>query len=347
MTNPVTPSTKGQKPGNGDSLRSIGQLKSRAGHRGRGTPQVTANGLERQRQARLERTIEGEIIPRLMLSHGITVPASLQSSTRTEAITHATMDDCAQLARMVIHQDVPFALSFLDTLLDRGVPLEEVFQQVLCGTAALIGQFWENDVCCFAEVTIGLSRLQQLVHELAPAMEREAAAAPLNEQVLLLPAPGEQHTFALGILAVFFRRAGFNVWGGDEDRSDQLIPLLSRERFAAIGFSAASEDRLDRLAALIRWVRRSTPNGEAFILVGGGAFRNDHSRVKQVGADAMALDGQDAVVQTLTYLKHRQDNVLHTRDALCDEGVGFGNEQPAPPWADQPVPRPGIHAPTS
>ncbi len=345
MSRHTAPAAWDAKPVNGTGPRSTRRIRAGSGQIATGRPPAEAPLADPARLARLERTIEGEVIPRLMLSHKVATAPCLPRPVADATAPHPTLDDCAHLARIVIHKDVPFALSFLDTLLDRGVPLDEVFQEVLCGTAALIGRFWENDICCFAEVTIGLSRLQQLVHELAPAMERDGPAIPLNEQVLLLPAPGEQHTFALGILAVFFRRAGFNVWGGEEDRSDQLIPLIGAERFAAIGFSAASEDRLDKLAALIRWIHRTTPNGGAFILVGGQAFQRDPTRVAQVGADAMALDGQDAVVQTLSYLKHRHDRVPEARDALCDKGVGFGYEQPAPPWADQPVPRPDIHAP--
>jgi methanogenic corrinoid protein MtbC1 len=245
--------------------------------------------------SRLVRTIEGEIIPRLMLAHrGGAVEPSTAGAVGSPA---ASGSDVALMARLVLKQDPSEALAHLDALRKRGVPLDALYLELLAPAARYLGELWEADLCDFTEVTFGLWRLQQLVRELSPAFQHEAEFREHDRRALLLPAPGEQHSFGLFMVAEFMRRAGWDVWAGPAVPLDELLSTLRSEPFAVVGLSVSCESRLDGLASCIHALRRASRNRRIGVMVGGQVFKERPELVALVGADATALDGRQACLQ--------------------------------------------------
>lgn len=284
------------------------------------------NGGDEQRLS-LARTIEGEVIPRLMLAHGVAPAKRPTRRPHGDGDVPPTWDDAAELARLVVAEEVPMALSFVDSLHDRGVTADAVLLDVCAPAARLLGQFWEQDLCSFAQVTIGLSRLQQLMRELSPALDQAFDRVRDDQKMLLLPAPGEQHTFGLSVLGLMLRQAGFQVYGGDLIRPEEATSLVRFERFVAIGFSASCDDRIEPLTELIRTIRRNTDDPDIYIMVGGNAFADQPERVIRVGADAMAVDGRQAVLHMQARLSRES---LPEHGHFSRRGTGRGNVHPAP-----------------
>jgi methanogenic corrinoid protein MtbC1 len=69
-----------------------------------------------------------------------------------------------------------------------------------------------------------------------------------------------------------------------------------------VGFSMACDSRIDKLATLIREIRRASRNPHVGVLVGGKAFLDRPELTALVGADATARDGQQAVLKAETLL---------------------------------------------
>jgi methanogenic corrinoid protein MtbC1 len=109
----------------------------------------------------------------------------------------------------------------------------------------------------------------------------------------------------LFVVESFFRRDGWDVYGGQIDSSDEITHLVDRQWFAVAGFSLSSERFLDRLSSLIRSVRRHSCNRDIGVLVGGAAFLQRPDLVGQVGADAFAPDGRLAVARARALLAHK------------------------------------------
>ncbi len=112
---------------------------------------------------------------------------------------------------MIVHRPVAAARAHLDALRAGGMSAEAVITEVLSATARHLGVMWEQDRCTFVDVTLGLSRLQQLLRIYGPAFEAEPALQGSGRRLLLAVVPGEQHTFGLAIVEEFFRRAGWHV----------------------------------------------------------------------------------------------------------------------------------------
>jgi methanogenic corrinoid protein MtbC1 len=247
-----------------------------------------------QRQALLATTIETEIIPRLMLAHRESPEATRSRRSKRRAFEKS---EIVEFARLVVVHDVSVASAYVDAVVKQGATLELVFTKLFTPTARYLGEQWTEDRCTFSDVTIGLARIQQLVHELSPFFEAEAEPRPQGKSALLAPLPGEQHSLGILMVEEFFRRAGWDVWVPLGISQSDLLTLASQERFDVVGFSVSGEGLLDRIASGIHDVRKVSANPDIAIMVGGRFFNEHPEYVAQVGADATDLDGSQAVVR--------------------------------------------------
>jgi len=260
---------------------------------------ATAVKRRRTRVTVLARTLENDIIPRLMLAHRAASPAAYIDSRATDAPGSADIETVLGLA---MRADLQGALAYLEALRARGLGLERLYIELLAPVARRLGVMWEEDACDFTAVTIGLSCLHQIVREYSPTFVTRTPRAEPDRRVLLATIPGEQHSFGLLVVEQFFRGAGWDVWSGSGAERTEILETANRVWFGVAGFSIASEQHVNGLAMLIRDVRRASRNAGLGILVGGPLFIEKPDLVGLVGADATATDGRDATLQAETLL---------------------------------------------
>ena len=181
--------------------------------------------------------VQTEIIPRLMLAHSaprISPEATDQKQTLGPETTES-------FAKMVISKEPDSLIAFVGTLLQSGLRMETIYMELMMPAARLLGDYWDDDVISFTDVTIGLSRLQQVVRTLG--WKREHAEGPDHAapSALFGPAPGEQHTFALFIIEDVFRRAGWRTWIETSSVDDELVEMVRCHWFDLVGLSANSD----------------------------------------------------------------------------------------------------------
>jgi methanogenic corrinoid protein MtbC1 len=265
-----------------------------------GSPELLADTDESETQlTRLVSTIEGEIIPRLMLAHR----AGVDSLPDTIADTSTfNAEDVEEFARLVLTHDADIALSFVRAIRQRGASMENVFLNLLAPSARQLGEWWNADLCDFTEVTLGLLRLHQILHAVSPAFESEVEHRGMGPRAMLVPTPGEQHLFGISMVVEFFRRAGWDVCDEPVATSDDLFALVRGEWFDVVGLSLSCGTRIDGLARIIHGIRQKSRNRDIGVLVGGKAFLENPDAVALVGADAMAHDGRMAVIQAQNIL---------------------------------------------
>jgi methanogenic corrinoid protein MtbC1 len=251
-------------------------------------PDEAANDM---RMSRLARTIEEEIIPRLMLAHRTFAEPMVQPAGPHADIT---AEDVKQFAKLVLSHDEDIAFSTIHLLRARDVPVEKIYVDLLAPTARYLGHLWDEDLCDFTDVTVGLGRLQRVLRELSSALGSGLEHASGGRRILLLPSPGEQHTFGLVMVAEFFRSAGWDVIGGAWAEGADAATMVAGEWFDVVGFSLGAEIRLAALATTIEAVRHATCNRELAVLVGGPLFGEHPEYMKSVGADGMTIDGREA-----------------------------------------------------
>jgi len=247
---------------------------------------------DQQRRAILTRTVELDVIPRLLMAHPTPVVPAVAGLLVTAA-------HVADLVGLVLSRAE--AVAFVEGMHDQGAAAESLYLDLLAPAARRLGEMWEDDACDFTEVTIGLWRLQNAMRELSSsflrATDHRASGRTNGPRVLLVPLPGEAHTFGLSMVYEFFRRAGWNAWSGPVASSADLRGLVRREWVEVIGFSLACDEKLDVVRAEIRSVRRASMNPGLGVLVGGPGFTANPLLSAEVGADGTATDGHQAVLQ--------------------------------------------------
>jgi methanogenic corrinoid protein MtbC1 len=175
--------------------------------------------------------------------------------------------------------------------------VESLCEGLLAAAARELGVMWDEDACSFAEVTIGLLRLQQALQELAPTFVPGHVGGAARRHILLALVPGESHSFGLTMVQGFFSRAGWQVTPGIGRTLPELVSQVSETWYGIIGLSAGCEKNLGLLAQCIRQLRRASRNRQVAIMVGGPVFALHPDRAAGLGADAMAADGLHAIQQ--------------------------------------------------
>jgi len=248
----------------------------------------------------LAEAIETQIVPRLLLAQRAHIGADVGLATDGQVPTE---EDVNELSRLLVAPEDVFANKFVELLRSRGVTSEAVFVNLFAPAARRLGEMWTEDVCSFAEVTLGLWRLHAMMHDLSPDFLGATARRTSSRRGLFVPFPGEQHCFGIFMVAEFFRRAGWDVWSGPPASVDDLVALVKSESFDVVGLSIAHERLLDKVATTIRTLRRASRNPNIAVMVGGAAFNGDTAALaERIGADATATDGPKAVMQAESML---------------------------------------------
>lgn len=238
------------------------------------------------RYAKLSKIVAEHVLPQLVALHApapAPVPALSQRSL-----------EIAELARLVMGPDGEEPANYVLKLKDEGVSLDDLHAELLEPTARLLGDLWNEDKADFVDVTIGVSRLQRLVH----VFEGLGQIPNYDEKrrVLLAATPGEQHSLGSTIVQKFLRTGGWHVWTCASPDVAEAAEIVAKQWFAVVGFSLGSDVHVPSLAEAIRQVRERSLNPRVGIMIGGSAVTRHPELVAQVGADGTAANGPAAVV---------------------------------------------------
>jgi methylmalonyl-CoA mutase cobalamin-binding domain/chain len=265
-----------------------GQDAERAAQARQAYARKRAAEAARERCLALGHLVQTQIIPQLVLRHRRFVAEQIKPPFKPDA------EQVAAFTHLALAQDDASVSEAFSVLVAQGYPVDRLFLDLLAPSAALLGRMWEEDLCDFVEVTTGIARLQHLVARFR--VDREATPLGRQPRLLLMSAPGEQHTFGVRIVEQFMCRAGWSVSVGLSSTPDEIAALVASEWFDVVGLTLSSGTRLDQLTTAIRSVRGASCNGSIAVMVGGPVFLQHPDLVLQVGADASAVDAATAVL---------------------------------------------------
>ena len=274
--------------------------------RWRGQPEpgaIRLPNVSRRRTGQLVNAIEDEVIPRLILSQRAT-----SHDVHADAVTLAAAgDECVEeFTNILLTHEVEVAYAYIDSIRVRGVSLSAVYLELLAPAARSLGEMWEQDRCGFAEVTLGLMQLRQVLHVFSRELDGEISAVhDVGPSALLVPVPGAQHSFGVSVVVEFFRRAGWDVCDEPVGCADDLLALVRADSFDLVGLSVGSDEFLLGLGKLIAEIRKAARNRDVRIMVGGKCFLEKPWLAAELGADATATDARQAVSRARNLVKSR------------------------------------------
>ena len=223
------------------SVDSCWRLVSRVPEKYGDTPDAPgdtpAHGYQEAQMSLLVNTIEAEIIPRLIANHG--GAASIEAPVSSYNIAQSEVQS---FTRVALANDAASCRNFVEAVRIRGVNLRSVYLGLLGPAARELGAMWTRDECDFTEVTTALWRIQQVMYDLSPEFhDGVGEESGKTRQIMLVPVPGSQHTLGILMVAEFFRKAGWRVWGEPLARAEDMIAAVAQQHFDVLGLSVGSE----------------------------------------------------------------------------------------------------------
>lgn len=248
----------------------------------------------------ISKLIEAEIIPRLLVAHategvgphGAAHDEPIILIPGIDAITSAEVEAFAPLTLSVEAAEL---LDQVETMLDRGVSVETLLVDLLAPTARLLGQYWEEDRCDFVEVTMGLWRLQEIVHEISARIPSAWQSGLGGKRILIASLPGDQHSFGALLLDEIFSRNGWTTNRPGEVSLTELLARASEEWFDIVGLTIGTDSHIGALPSVIASLRNVSRNPQLCIMVGGPTFVLHPELAMEVGADGTAPNASLAV----------------------------------------------------
>jgi methanogenic corrinoid protein MtbC1 len=233
--------------------------------------------------------IADEIIPRLIAAH--------RAGDGEGAGDGLTTLDPARLADLAIHSDARHLADLSEVAMAQGLCFESLMLDVMAPAARILGERWEDDRADFIEVTLGLWRLQELVHELASRRCGFEANVMHERRILCAVAPGDDHSFGSLLLEEMFRRAGWTCTGLRGSTRSQLLRQVAEGWFEIIALTVSVERNSATLTDLVADLRAASCNPGVSIMVGGPVFNDHASLAEEIGADATASNARAALHQ--------------------------------------------------
>ena len=251
---------------------------------------VARNNAAKERLAHLARAIEADVIPRLVEAHRQTAAAN----AGPHAAAPQSAAQVAAFVALIVDDTDLHVQAAVDGKRRAGMTVEALYLDLFAPAARLLGDMWSDDQCDFSTVTVALGRLQRLLRELSPAFGTEVEHPANGRRALFAQPPDEQHSFGLSMVAEFFRRDGWDVFGVVGGALDDPAARVRKEWADVVGLSIGSERRLDWLRDAITGLRSASRNPAVLVMVGGPIFTLHPEWVAGVGADATARDARDA-----------------------------------------------------
>jgi MerR family transcriptional regulator, light-induced transcriptional regulator len=237
----------------------------------------------------LASTIENIIVPRLLMNH----------LAADDLVKHFTINLDASavesFAELTIRDDPRAASDLVRRMLDRGIPFENILMDLLAPAARVLGDKWVSDTCTFVDVTIGVARMHRILREFNGIPERLWNNSGSGHRCLLMPVPGEQHTFGIRMVEEFLMRDGWEVDNRFPATDRELGHTVASAAYDFIGFSLMGETLIKPLIESINIARTKSLNRHIRVMVGGFIFAEQPELRDLCGADAYAADAVSAV----------------------------------------------------
>jgi methanogenic corrinoid protein MtbC1 len=257
-------------------------------------PKVTYLRQSVLTSALLARTIEGEIIPRLMLAHKA---GAAHAAGPANQAWRPSAKEVADFTDLVLRHDTPFLMAHLKAKRQEGVSLEILFIDLLGPTARRLGDLWTEDRVGFTDVTVALNRLHRVVREMSSGFCEEIDLRDHVPRAFIVPAPGEQHSMGAVIVAELMRKSGWDVVDESASRPGDVADAVACDWYDMVGMSLSCDTWCEALADEVRNIKKHSRNNRIGVMVGGPYFAEHPEFGEQIGADIVASDGREAARQ--------------------------------------------------
>jgi hypothetical protein len=251
----------------------------------------------------LNKTIESEIIPRLLMGHNLGPNYDLSGDETSEI--EVKQVEIVDFCQTLIDGPVEDCFSYIQSMQKSGHSLMSLYINLIPPSTRRLQELWENDENSFTEVTIALGRAQNLIHQLSPIFVNQSNFSDFQGNALLVNVPGSQHTLGILMLGEFFKLAGWNTTVEIDISGDELKDRIRLQACDLVAISVSCEAEWDTMESLLKEIKRFSKNKEVLTMVGGPLFDYKPELVSACSADVCTLTAEEAIQKVSVLLSQR------------------------------------------
>ena len=190
--------------------------------------------------------------------------------------------DYKSICAAFIHSDPDTCYKALCGLEAQDVPYSDIVDHIIPNVARLMEEHWLSDTLSFTDVTIGVARLQEVLHRLdfePPRVDLNTAPRVL----LILPKP-ELHSLGMFVATHQLRRYGVRVKTAMGELPRKIAKDLQVHTYDMIGITCSGPRSISATLELVQAIRRGARTFVP-IVVGGACVGQSHNIKQLTGCD--------------------------------------------------------------
>ncbi len=202
-------------------------------------------------------------------------------------------EDAARYMDLLLHGNRQQAAHSINELIDRGIPVLDIYEHIFQKTQYEIGRLWQGSKISVAHEHYCTAATQQIMAGLYPII---FSKAPKGRTLVACSVTGDLHEMGIRMVADHFELDGWDTYYLGASMPDtHLIQALHENKAHLLAVSATIPIHLRRVERLIQSVRQEKDLSHVRILVGGYLFNMAPDLWQLVGADGHATSGRQAV----------------------------------------------------
>lgn len=226
--------------------------------------------------------------------------SELLGSNMTNAFVESFTDDdnpLLELARQyldaLLRGDRQSARRYIMDGVDQGVTIKDIYLDVFQCVQRKIGQLWQTNKITIVQEHYSTATTQLIMAQLYPQI---ISSTQNGRKIMVACVSGELHEIGARMVADFLEMDGWDAYYvGANTPAMGILEALVKHDSGILALSATMIGHVSKVREMISLVRSSEQGQGIKIMVGGYPFNIETNLWRQVGADAFALDAQDAV----------------------------------------------------
>ena len=183
----------------------------------------------------------------------------------------------------------------ITVLKTHGASIDYIVLELIPEIARRFGKQWEDDSLSFAEVSMGVSKLERVIHKLDYLFQANQLDRQQNKAIFISGFPGSQHSLGTLIFANFLTFSGWQVHRPNQVNIDSIVYGVSSKMLQAIAISISTNQQLEQLPSLIDLLRQKSQNSKIIVLVGGPLYNRAPEAFNHIQADVKAFTPEESV----------------------------------------------------
>lgn len=191
------------------------------------------------------------------------------------------------------------------TAVKNGLPVADLYVEVLQPALYEVGHLWMRGEMSVAEEHAASAIVQQVIQEcVSYAPPRQAR----DRTVVAACIGNEQHEIGMQMIVSCFDLDGWIVYYlGHSVPHHDIVQVVGEWKPDVVAISATLDEHIAEVVDLIYAIRASGHGREVAIMVGGQPFNDASDLVAAVGADLTARSARDAVWRANQFLDQRPE----------------------------------------